>query len=137
MLASAFDPYYQPIVTTLTNLSEVSFFIFYLFISSVSVATVLLIWNDTNAFVEYARLLGFKMSGYEYDEKLGISYPDYLESKYNNFIVTLLACPICLSVWLNLGAYFIHKFGWVLVCGIYFSLIFYFLFKIIMKKSDG
>jgi hypothetical protein len=124
------------VITTLENFSEALLFVFYLFISSISVATFLLVWFDTNAFVEYARLLGFKMKSYEFDEQTGISFPDYLQVKYDNFIVTLLACPICLSVWLNLGAYFAHKFVFVSVCGVYMSLIFYFVLKITMKKSD-
>lgn len=136
MLASAIDPYYEPITTTLVNSSEALLFVFYLFISSVSIATLLLVWFDTNAFVEYARLLSFKMKGYEFDEQAGISFPDYLRVKYDNFITSLIACPICLSVWLNLGAYFAHKFVFVSVCGVYISLIFYFLLKIMMKKSD-
>ncbi len=112
-------------------------FAYYLFVYSIVVATILIIWNDTNAFVEYARLLGFEMKTYESDEGLGISYPDHLQVKYNNFITTLLSCPICLACWLNIGAYFIHEFKFVAICGVYISLIFYFLFKIIMKKSDG
>lgn len=137
MLASALDPYYQPVTTALMSFSEVLRFFVYLFISSSTIAGVLLIWMNTNAFVEYARLFGFKMEGYKNDEDLGISYPDYLQVKYNNFIVKLLACPICLSVWFNLAAYFIHGYTWISISGVYVSLIFYFFLKMIMKKSDG
>lgn len=137
MLASAIDPYFQPITTLVLSVSELLKFGCYTFISAVTISIILLIWNQTNAFVEYARLIGFSFSSYKDDEKLGILYIDHLEVKYGDyFIVRLLACPMCLSVWLSFAGYFIHESIWAAVCGMYFSLVFYFFLKIIMNKSD-
>lgn len=105
-------------------------------LASVSAALILVIWFDTNAFVEYGRLLGFRFEAYKKNEELGVSFSDWLEVKYDNFITRLIACPICSAVWIQVGGYFIFESIWVLSLGTFFSLIFYFLFKIMMKKAD-
>ena len=116
---------------------DFEYYIGYTIASSVAAALTFIIWYDTNALPEYARALGFKLKDYEKSERLGIPFPDYLEIRCNNFITRLIACPICLAVWLQIGAYFLHKSFWVSLFSIYFSLILYFLFKIIMRKADG
>jgi len=73
------------------------------------VALILLIWLKSDAIVEWGTLFGlskllmidefYRMRTEE--TNLGINYPTFLKIKYNNFIVNLLSCPLCLSVWLS------------------------------------
>ena len=87
------------------------------------ISVVLFLWNETDFFIEYCILFGlwdfFKVGEYmtykdvaeEGDMGFGsssvpvdIKYLDYLLIKHNCFFVRLIACPICLGVWMNLGA---------------------------------
>ncbi len=77
-------------------------------ILSTFIALFLLVWFKSDAIVEWGSLLGlskllkldefYKMRMDE--SSLGINYPTFLKIKYNNFIVNMLACPLCLSIWL-------------------------------------
>lgn len=73
-----------------------------------TIALILLIFFRTDGFVEYSRLLGFDgISFYrDFDEKsehdVSLTYHQYLRYYHNCFIVRLVTCPICLSVWLGL-----------------------------------
>ena len=71
---------------------------------------IMLIWLKSEAIIEWGSLFGlskilkidefYKM---KFDElPLEITYPTFLKIKYNNFITKLLACPLCLSVWLSI-----------------------------------
>ena len=71
------------------------------------VALALVIWFETDAFVHYAKALGFSLhfhiAAYE-DDILSdeVDYLDFLRIKYrHSFWVSLITCPICLSVWLT------------------------------------
>lgn len=76
------------------------------------IAVVLLIWFETNAFIEYAHLLASKYPSLldklhlkDYDmvsTASPISYPDYLTEYHNNFLTRLLSCPICVSIQMGL-----------------------------------
>jgi hypothetical protein len=81
------------------NVFSVSFLLSYL----------LILWFRTNAFVEYINL--FRLSSLffvtEYNklrsEGYGDLYVDFLHEYYKDFfIVRLVSCPICLSVWLGI-----------------------------------
>ena len=72
------------------------------------IALILLIWFKTDAFVEYFTLLGFgnqiKSDEYENKKRLEeyqLTYPRFLRMKYDTFIIKIITCPICLSVWLT------------------------------------
>lgn len=67
----------------------------------------LVIWFDTSAFVEYAKL--FKLKNFfhidEYEkanEKGGalIEYYEFLDLKYSSFITRLFSCQFCCAFWL-------------------------------------
>ncbi len=74
------------------------------------IALTLLVWFKSDAVVEWGYLLGlskFLMVDEFYKMKmeeayLFINYPTFLKIKYHNFIVNMLACPLCMSVWLSL-----------------------------------
>jgi hypothetical protein len=106
-------------------------------ISSLVVSFMLIIWNETNAFAEYLKLFGFNLDDYKGQEEVGVLYVDYLASKYpNSFIVKLLACPICLATWLSIFSSLLYKNVYITFSTFYISLLMYFLFKLLMNKSD-
>ena len=109
---------------------------------SFSVALVLIIWFETDAFVEYLSFLRvgrrfFKLDRHaELREKMGMSYSDFLSMNYDNFFINLITCPICLAIWLNIFLIFSHESLSLFVVSTYISLSLYFIFKILMRKSD-
>tara|TARA_Y100000310_G_scaffold341514_1_gene440894 strand:+ start:2121 stop:2471 length:351 start_codon:yes stop_codon:yes gene_type:complete len=78
-----------------------------LFISSAT-TLILLIWFGSDAFIEYAKLIGgAKFFGVKEFEKLQetratLTYHDYLSEYKSNFFTKLITCPTCLSVWTTL-----------------------------------
>jgi len=104
---------------------------------SLAITFILIIWFETNAVVEYARVFGASLEGYKKSEEMGLSLVDWLSIKYDNFLVRLITCPICLATWLSIAAAYlfcenVHCFFMMF----YVSLMAYFLFKIVMKRSD-
>jgi hypothetical protein len=94
-----------------------------IFISSV-VALVLIIWFHTEAFLEYAGLIGgsrfFHIDDFR-KEQAKIEYPaphmdfiQYLLNYRDSFFVRLITCPICLSFWLTVIVCFASGL-WVLL----------------------
>ena len=114
----------------------------YTLLNSLISVFVFVVWFETNAFVEYLRPLSFlkflRIKEYaERDEGLGVPYPDFLEMKKGNFLTRLLACPLCIGVWINLvGAICVGSVP-VFFASFYLSLIFYFFLKYLMGRSDG
>lgn len=71
-----------------------------------TVAFILIIWFNTDAIVEYvtlSRLNLFKVNDYLIHKAndCSITYHAFLLSRYNNFLIRLITCPICLSMWLS------------------------------------
>lgn len=95
------------------------------------IALILLIWFDTDAFVEYAEILSTKfpklkdklfLPDYELVTQSNyISYPDFLVEYHNCFFTRLLSCPICVST--QLGLFFglfvgLNKFAGIALSGL-------------------
>tara|TARA_R110000787_G_scaffold141418_3_gene254912 strand:+ start:265 stop:618 length:354 start_codon:yes stop_codon:yes gene_type:complete len=73
------------------------------------VASVLFVWFQTEAFAEYAKLLGlggvFAIEKYEKYLLIDrISYPAFLTVTRPNFFTKLIGCPACLGFWLSLAS---------------------------------
>lgn len=71
------------------------------------IVSILIIWFNTDAFLEYARLLhlpGVKVKEYlvAKDRDCTLSYHTFLLLNYNNFFTRLITCPVCTSAWLTL-----------------------------------
>jgi len=63
-------------------------------------AMILILVNDTNVIYEYFKpILPFVK---EYDDKLGLTYIEYLETMYNNYFTRMINCPYCLGFWLSI-----------------------------------
>lgn len=96
---------------------------------------LLIIWFNTEAFVEYIRL--FKLKWFKIDEYLNtketdftLTYHSFLLQKYNNFFTKLITCPFCLNFWLVFIGSFIFEYSIIEIPTIYvLSLITYFIFN--------
>jgi hypothetical protein len=77
------------------------------------ILTILVIWFKSGAFVEYCNLFGLKklLLGYDKDPN-SLTFPQYLYIKSRTlfkcsacrFIIALITCPMCLSLWLSIAA---------------------------------
>jgi len=69
-------------------------------------AFVLFIWFETNAVIEYAKILKLGRFFYieEYEESLeaapDLSYAFFIVTHKDTFINRLLSCPYCLCTWI-------------------------------------
>ncbi len=101
-----------------------------LFLSS-SVALILLVWFNSDAFIEYATFFGlekfFGIDTYRY-KLLGnptIDWIRYLSENYNSFFIKLITCPLCLSLWVTVVAcYLTDSLILIPICNL-LSLVFY------------
>lgn len=96
---------------------------------------LLVIWFNTEAFVEYSHLLKikwFKVKDYliAKETDFTLTYHSYLLQKYNSFFTRLITCPFCLNFWLILLGKFIFGYSFLEIPTIYVtSLITYFIFN--------
>ncbi len=77
--------------------------------ASMTLAILLLIWFNTEAFIEYAQV--FKITDcFKIDEFIkvrqetqdpSLTYLTFIAEHYDCFLVRLITCPICLSIWLG------------------------------------
>lgn len=74
-------------------------------------AWCLLVWFDTHAFQEYAELFRlsklFKLDQYKEINYQG-TYLEFLNEFFPGFIVRLISCAICSSVWFAGAAVFLY-----------------------------
>jgi hypothetical protein len=102
---------------------------------SLLVSYCLVIWFNTNAFVEYFSLLRlgrfFRISEYQDLVKNGYgeSFVSFLKEYYHDiFIVRLVSCPICLGFWLTVALLlFFGSVSYIFVAPL--SLFFYLIFN--------
>ncbi len=79
------------------------------FISSV-VVLVLLVWFESEAFIEYVSLINgekfFHVTSYKENQKTNpaLTYHEHLLKNNNSFFIRLINCPLCSSLWVTLIA---------------------------------
>lgn len=115
-----------------------------------SIVSFLYVWFNTDAFIEYGRLFRLKFLRYEDYERSkktlfastipNYNYLTFIGFEYDNFLVRIIVCPICLAVWVNLisigviyhslGAY--KLFGFNLIA----TWLGYFLLAKLIKKLN-
>src|ERR1035441_10452396 len=67
------------------------------------ISTVMLVWFKSDAFIEWASLLGFSSQVKEWEyknqrfEDVTLNYPRFLKMQSEKFIFRLIGCPLCLS----------------------------------------
>ena len=103
------------------------------------ISSILIIWFETEAFVEYMQLFRipfFKINEYikEKNNDCTLDYHTFLITHYNTFFVRLITCPICTSFWLTVICYILNNIMF-LECPIIFicSILIYYIFKCITK----
>jgi len=99
------------------------------------VVTFLIVWFQTDAYIEYCKVFGLKKFLFGYDES-DLTFPQYLYTKRNVFTknkfilfyIKLITCPICLTFWLCLiPAFLLQNFLIVpllYVCSLFVYLLF-------------
>lgn len=102
-----------------------------------TIVSILVIWFNTDAIIEYGSLNRFlknilKIDQYQTAKKLDctIEYHQFLLMNYNNFFMRLITCPICFTLWLSIFSFlvgFIYLFEIPMIFII--SLILYYLIK--------
>jgi hypothetical protein len=88
-------------------------------------AFILCVWLDTDAFYEYATLIGVSKRGkvlgnFHKAREAGSTqlFKEYLEAfYYKNFFARLITCPVCLSTWLGTIAGIIVTIIWTAIFG--------------------
>ena len=106
---------------------------------SISQCIAIFIFLNTNFIIEYYNL--FKIKGlYWLDEYnkynqdgYTCSFSEFLIRQYDTFFTRLLTCAICLSVWGGLLSIPLIGLNFLIVT--FFTLIFYFLLKILYNLS--
>jgi hypothetical protein len=93
------------------------------------ITSILLIWFNTEAFVEYAKLIHLpyvKVKEYliAKEKDCTISYHTFLLVNYNNFFTRLITCPICTSFWLSVIIGFFAQLSFIccpviFICSLY------------------
>jgi hypothetical protein len=101
----------------------------HIFLISTLIAYLLEVWFNTNAFIEYAILIGYKslyIGEYIELQTNGYteSYLNFLNEYHNSFISRLVSCPTCLSFWLSTLLLLIINPYWILSCA-FLSLLLY------------
>ncbi len=75
-------------------------------ILSCIVSIILLTWFRTSAFVEYCKLFSLTWVYKDYElrkkEDARLTYLLTLRQYKNCFVIRLITCPICLSVWISI-----------------------------------
>ncbi len=94
---------------------------------------LLVIWFNTEVFVEYFKFTGnvFKIKEYLLDKPndFGLTYHSFLLNKYNCFFTRLITCPLCFNFWLTLLFTIVFNYGLFTIPVIYIlSLLIYFVF---------
>ena len=92
----------------------------------------MLVWFNSDAFVEYAKLVGgarfFGITHYEElrSTKATLDYHGYLLEYKDSFFIRLITCPLCLSVWASLITVYLVSDNFILfpICNV-LSLILY------------
>lgn len=116
------------------EVTEISFLIF----------LILIVWFNTNAFIEYTYVFNLQklVKAQEYldfniDNQTSLHYTHFLRLNYDNFLIRLITCPICLGVWLNLFSLFFNKNFIVFIYSSSLSLFLFYIFSLIYKKTNA
>ena len=94
-----------------------------------AVSLILFVWFNTNAFIEYCRLLGFKKLFLidKFENSPELDYPSFLINNKNCFLFRLLVCPACLGAWINAGFFFLNYDFILAIVNYWVSLFAYFI----------
>ena len=93
------------------------------------IVSILIIWFNTDAFVEYATLFHLpiiKVKEYlaAKERDCTLTYHTFLLFNYNNFFTRLITCPVCTSLWLTIIIGFFTQLSFIsypilFICSLY------------------
>ena len=103
---------------------------------------ILVVWFKTEAFVEYAKLLGMSwgwIKEYDFVRQADpkITYHKFLREYHDSFLVRLVTCPVCASIWLGLvfGPPLVVVCGWwALSCLVCLGLFLFYLLAMLISS---
>ena len=103
------------------------------------IAFVLIVWLKTEAFVEYARVFGLSklLEVDKFDDRTmyELTYPAFLLVNHNNFLTSLISCPICLGLWLNIFVCLFFKDFSFFFVKVILSVLLYFIVSVMIRKE--
>jgi len=100
---------------------------------------VLLVWFQTNAFIEYFGKFPFISKVVDNFNKmnqagLSTSFTSFLALNYNSFIIRLITCPYCLNFWMTLVTSFFV--GYKFFALIYVISLIYYMLILKLNKHE-
>lgn len=105
---------------------------------------ILVIWFNTNAFVEYCYILNIEkltkaeeFTNFNIDNNISLHYTGFLQLNYDNFFTRLISCPICLCFWLNIFYLLKHQDLLTVASSFCLSLFLFYGFSLIYKKTNA
>jgi len=105
---------------------------------------ILVIWFNTNAFVEYCYILNVEkftkaeeFTNFNIDNNISLHYTGFLQLNYDNFFTRLISCPICLCFWLNIFYLLKHQNLLTFASSFCLSLFLFYGFSLIYKKTNA
>lgn len=103
---------------------------------------LLTVWFQTNAFIEYAKILVvgnkfLKVDEFEGESRMtGVNYPEFLQLNYNCFFTRLISCPYCILFWLCVVQSTATSNPLIGIVVYYPTIFLYFLLQLIVKKIN-
>jgi len=100
---------------------------------------ILIVWFQTNAFIEYCGrfpIISKIVDNFNKMTQAGLSssFPSFLALNYNSFFVRLITCPYCLNFWLSLGTSFFV--GYKFFAFIYITSLIYYILILKLNKHE-
>ena len=99
------------------------------FQTSFLTCVIVYLWTRTDAFYEYVKFfnLGFSSSFEDYSKfkaktPVPMNFIDFLVGRNPSFLMKLISCPICLSIYLNLIFYVLFALCGVAQVNLFFSI---------------
>lgn len=117
---------------------------FILLLDSFTIALIMLIWFNTQAVVEYLRLMRFPLIMSYLEDYVNqkaskkiefANFIEYLNFRWpTNFFVKLISCPICLGTWLGIVMGIYEGFFLDGLAIAFLGIFFYYLSTLIIER---
>lgn len=100
---------------------------------------ILIVWFQTNAFIEYFGKFPFVSKIVDNFNKmtqagLSSSFTSFLALNYNSFFIRLITCPYCLNFWITLATSFFV--GYQFFAFIYVTSLIYYMLILKLSKHE-
>lgn len=105
-------------------------------LNSFLLSVILIVWFQTNAFVEYFSFLSI-VKKYHTAQNAGLNtlFINFLAINYNSFLIRLITCPYCLNFWMSL--IFSLFIGWKFFGFLYILSMLYYKIILVLSKYES